>query len=97
MHTPTIDATAYQPSQIRLRVCSTKGEVNKRWTELYTIGLERKPMRLRPSREDARQMSENITGFFSVLAEWSRAELPAPANDNAGAATSDDERGRHDR
>jgi hypothetical protein len=54
-------------------------------------------MRLRPSREDARQMSENITGFFSVLAEWSRAELPAPANDNAGAATSDDERGRHDR
>ena len=48
------------------------------------------------SREDSRQIVENITGFFSVLAEWSRAELPAPANDNAGAATSEDDGGRHD-
>jgi len=33
------------------------------------------------SREDARQITANITGFFSVLAEWSRAEIPSPAND----------------
>jgi len=33
------------------------------------------------SREDARQIVENVTGFFSVLAEWSRVEIPAPAND----------------
>lgn len=28
------------------------------------------------SREDARQVVENVTGFFSVLVEWARAELP---------------------
>jgi hypothetical protein len=33
------------------------------------------------TREDARQIAENVTGFFAVLAEWSRAETPAPAND----------------
>jgi hypothetical protein len=33
------------------------------------------------SREDARQLAENVTGFFSILAQWSRAEIPAPAND----------------
>ena len=32
------------------------------------------------SCEDARQIAENMTGFFSVLAEWSRAERPTPAN-----------------
>ena len=26
---------------------------------------------------------ENITGFFTILAEWSRVEMPTPAN-NAG-------------
>ena len=31
------------------------------------------------SREDARQIVTNVTGFFSVLAEWSRAEMPPPA------------------
>ena len=33
------------------------------------------------SREDARQIVENVTGFFSILAEWSRAEPPGSAND----------------
>ena len=33
------------------------------------------------SREDARQIAENVTGFFSVLAEWARAEQAVPAND----------------
>jgi hypothetical protein len=32
--------------------------------------------------EDARQIAENVTGFFSVLHEWSRAETLAMANDN---------------
>ena len=31
------------------------------------------------NREDARQIATNVTGFFSVLAEWSRAEMPSPA------------------
>jgi hypothetical protein len=32
------------------------------------------------SREDARQIVENVTGFFGVLAEWSHAER-CPANE----------------
>jgi hypothetical protein len=31
------------------------------------------------SREDARQIAVNVTGLFSVLAEWSRGERPTPA------------------
>jgi hypothetical protein len=49
------------------------------------------------SREDARQISENITGFFSILAEWSRAEVPTPANDTGKPVASDNEEVRHDR
>ena len=33
------------------------------------------------SREGARQIAANMTGFFSVLIEWSHAESPVPAND----------------
>jgi hypothetical protein len=47
------------------------------------------------SREDARQIVENITGFFAILAEWSRAETLAPANDSDEAKTSGEV--RHDR
>jgi hypothetical protein len=38
------------------------------------------------SREDARQVTENVTGFFAILAEWSRAEQLAAANDNQAPA-----------
>ena len=48
-------------------------------------------------REDARQIAENITGFFSVLAEWSRAELPSAANDTRAADASENGEARHDR
>jgi hypothetical protein len=41
------------------------------------------------SREDARQIAENVTGFFAILADWSRAEMPVPANDMAERFTSD--------
>ena len=34
------------------------------------------------SREDARQIAENVTGFFSVLYEWSRDECLMPINDS---------------
>jgi hypothetical protein len=33
------------------------------------------------TQEDARQIIENVSGFFAVLAEWSRAERSDPAND----------------
>jgi hypothetical protein len=39
--------------------------------------------------EDARQIVENIVGFFATLSEWSRVEIPAPANDTTKSAPSD--------
>jgi hypothetical protein len=49
------------------------------------------------SPEDARQIAANVTGFFSVLAEWSRAEIPTPANDAGKLVASDDKEVRNDR
>jgi hypothetical protein len=49
------------------------------------------------SREDARQIAENVTGFFALLAEWSRAETPAPANDTGKPTVSEAEETHHDR
>ena len=40
------------------------------------------------SREDCRQIVENLTGFFGLLADWSRAEMASPANDNSKRAAS---------
>jgi hypothetical protein len=47
--------------------------------------------------EDARQIAENVTGFFAILAEWSRAELPAPANDAGKPVASDNKEADRDR
>ena len=41
------------------------------------------------SPEGARQIIENATGFFAILAEWSRAGLRVPTNDTTKPATSD--------
>ena len=49
------------------------------------------------SREDVRQIATNITGFFSVLAEWSRTGMPCPANDTGNADASEKGEVRHDR
>ena len=38
------------------------------------------------SPEDARQIAENVTGFFTILADWSRAEVPIPTNDSVSVA-----------
>ena len=48
------------------------------------------------SREDARQIAENVTGFFSVLAEWAQAEMLEPANDNGRPSGNADDEARHD-
>ena len=45
------------------------------------------------TREDARQIMHNVTGCFAVLAEWSRAEKLAAAND---AATPNNGEVRHE-
>ena len=47
-----------------------------------TIGLWQSRGRRTLGHEDARQIVENVTGFFSILHEWSRAEAVAAANDN---------------
>ena len=49
------------------------------------------------TNEDARQIAENVTGFFSILAEWSRAEMPTPANDAGKPVASNNKEVRHDR
>ena len=46
--------------------------------------------------DDARQIAENVTGFFSLLAEWSNAERRA-ANDNKAPSKLHDCEVRHDR
>ena len=47
--------------------------------------------------EDARQIAENVTGFFAILAEWSRAARPVPANDATVAAHTETAEVCHDR
>ena len=47
--------------------------------------------------EDARQIMCNVTGFFGVLAEWSRAEKRAAANDPAAPAKPNEGEVRHER
>ena len=49
------------------------------------------------SREDARQIVENVTGFFALLAEWSRAEMPSPAKVGGKSPGSEDEGAHHER
>jgi hypothetical protein len=63
-----------------------------------TIALWQPRLRRDLSREDARQIAENVTGFFSILHEWSRASMPAPDNDNREPpVTRDSGEERHDR
>ncbi len=64
----------------------------------HTIQIWRPRLDRDLSREDARQIVENVTGLFSILAEWARVEIPKPANDTGktGKANGDGE-SRHDR
>jgi hypothetical protein len=48
------------------------------------------------TREDARQIAENVTGFFAILAEWSRAEKLVSADDAAAPATPNNGEVRHE-
>jgi hypothetical protein len=45
----------------------------------------------RPGRDlnckDGREIVENLVGYFTILAEWSRAEKLAAKNDNKAQAT----------
>ena len=48
------------------------------------------------SREDAREIAENVIGFFTILAEWSRVERLAAANDNNAQAAPEPGGVRHE-
>jgi hypothetical protein len=48
------------------------------------------------SRDGARQFTANMTGFFSVLAEWSYAESPTPAKDAPVPSALEPAEARHD-
>ena len=60
-----------------------------------TIALWRHRSGREVSREDARQITENVTGFFSILNDWSRGETRAAANDNEQPAAHEEK--PHDR
>ena len=49
------------------------------------------------SRDEAKQIAANLTGFFSILVDWSRTELSTPVNDNTNGVTSENGEARHDR
>jgi hypothetical protein len=49
------------------------------------------------SEEDARQIVENVTGFFAILAGWPRAELSALGNDTGKPIASGNKEADHDR
>jgi hypothetical protein len=69
-----------------------KGDLIRRTREVWQPRLGRDL-----SREDARQIAEYMTGFFSVLAEWSQTELPSPANDTVTPDAPKNGEARHDR
>lgn len=47
--------------------------------------------------EEARHIASNVTGFFALLAEWARAEMPPRANDPGKPDASDNGEARDDR
>ena len=65
-----------------------KKPANDNAVERTRLVWERR-MEKRPADEDLRELSANIAGFFSVLAEWSRKETPG--NDNAESPSIADE------
>jgi hypothetical protein len=60
-----------------------------------TIALWRHRLGREVSCEEARQITENVTGFFSVLNDWSRGETGAAVNDNERPAAHEEK--PHDR
>lgn len=53
----------------------------------HTIAVWQPRLRRHLSNEDAREIAENITGFFTILAEWSRQEGRDGAEANTSGGT----------
>jgi len=58
-----------------VKSCSTRDNLIERTRQVWCLRLGRDL-----NREDARQILENVAGFFTVLAEWSRAETTFALN-----------------
>ena len=67
----------------------TKQELTE---QTITVWQPRTPRRL--SNEDAREIAENLSGFFAVLAEWSRNEGCPDPNAAIGCTNTADGGGR---
>lgn len=48
------------------------------------------------NREEARQIVENATGFFSILDEWAQVDLREPAQDMGKPSADNDGKACHD-
>ena len=66
-------------------------------TNQYTFARINTPRYTWCKDEDARQIAENVTGFFAILAEWSRPARLVPANDPTVPAPIDTAVVCHDR
>ena len=55
----------------------------------HTIAIWQPRIRRHLSAEDAREITENINGFFTILAEWSSQEVSdgSDPNNSGGLAT----------
>ena len=61
-----------------------------------TIALWQPRLRHDLSREAAREIAENVTGFFTILAQWLRVERLAATNDNNAQAAPEPGGVRHE-
>lgn len=59
----------------------------------HTIALWRPRLRRDLTRDDARELTENVAGFFRILAKWSLAESRSPANDPVETGSAGEVRG----
>lgn len=53
----------------------------------HTVSIWQPRLRRRLSNEDAREITENITGYFTILAQWSRQERRDCSDSDAGGET----------
>ncbi len=75
----------------RLRKCADSGEQDASGGDLDRVRTTLRLWQPRASRalshEDAREIAENLVGFFRVLAEWNATERSSEsADDNNGAS-----------
>lgn len=75
-------------ASVRMQLSATTMRMTKQQLTEHTIAVWRPRLGRRLSSEDAREITENITGFFTVLTEWSRREGRDGSDMNArGGAT----------